>query len=332
MHIDNCGKSINALLTSPIGRNRPSERWLMAKNKELIPEALFRLYSDACYFSFDQAPGYLNDAERILFTTFSNLVHGILESFIEVNEFQNEIIILDKVSYNPIKAAQGKKHDPEADEKIFKKYRYLVINLMTIFDLFSDIVALLLPKTIKDLSFGKGSFSKIYYFLENEYESTELIVSPKSHYSEELHKRLKPIINENGKDLDWYKLLLLHRNKLAHYGTSMMKRLHLHDDKGNFFSFMPKKWPLWLESRIQFGELKKTPSGTGIIDGFKEEYIHIDLLEFIEKIHKKVHEAINEGCGILADAYNALKDLPLNQDALDDINKNTKNCRFTEFK
>ena len=67
MRLQECDLDSIAVQTNPLVINRPESIWETAHQSAIIPEALYRFYCAANYFSYGQAPGFLSDTSGILF-------------------------------------------------------------------------------------------------------------------------------------------------------------------------------------------------------------------------------------------------------------------------
>lgn len=331
MKLKDCVLDVDVVVSAPLVVKRPNKEWVEAREKGIIPQALFQFYGQANYFSLGAAPPFLNDEENILFPYLANLFRGIKNCLVESDKLVKEIAAYSESRYTPVKKLRGKDWDPEAKTKLLQSFKYLVVNLVNSLDLFAELVGLFLNGKIKGLNPGRCSFTKILNFMNKPLPPPATIVSPAQHQVEKLYMALHPLIVCNGSEQDWLELLYLYRNKLSHLGQYMFPQIGLHDEAGEFYTFIPRQWPFIHEQYMKPADPNAPKSHVANRKLLKEKFIHIDLIEYSEGILRKIICVLQEGLSVLCDTYQQLRDLPLNRAALDSLNENSKYYNFTEF-
>jgi len=331
MRLQKCNLDADVILAAPVLRNKPPFYWKNARDKEFIPVSLYLLYHNADYCSPEKAPKYLSDPERKLFSYFGIVLNALLSCFVESKELLDEIEHYEELDYTPIKRAKGKKWDENASKLQGRAFKLFILELLSVLDLLSELVALLLPGIVGGLKLGSSMYSYLDIWLSSPLKTTSSIIEPKEHYAEKLHDALNNEKIKDSSETDWYDLLRLYRNKLAHLGVPSIRKLVFHDSEGNFYKFIPKSWPFLWEKDLKF-------SGESIVDEdklgpdyFEKILIHEDIVSFCKNCRLKIFSYINAGLTVLNEAYKNLKDMPLNSLALKHLEGNERNFNFKHF-
>ena len=128
---------------------------------------------------------------------------------------------------------------------------------------------------------------------------------------------------------DWLPLMRLYRNKGAHLGSSIFRKVGLHDDAGRFYIFFPRQWPyLWERHLKPAGQSFKAP---GLPELFQETLIHQDATSYVEGLRNKVTAVVDAMAAVLALAYKQLGQLPFNQAALAELEGSSESYVFEHF-
>ena len=320
------------VMRSPLS-NSPHPDWQRAYDNEIIPENVYRFYCCADYFSLDKTPKFLDDQDRLLFSFLHNLLEGIRHSFEEAHELVNIIIDTQGKGYSPVKRIKNETWDSHADERQERSVRYLIVLMNGALDQLSEVVSIFFHGDIPELTVGRASFVTLRDFARRPFSPRTAIVTPKEHRFEELHTVLVETIETSGPETQWFELLKLYRNKLAHLGTSMFPILRLHDDKGQFYSFLPNQFPIFHESHISFSD-KSQSEPSSVQDHsnfFKEKYIHQDIVEYSEKLLKKVYIVIDRCFKVLCATYIEFKSFDFNKSALKSLKDKKSKYNFKYF-
>lgn len=324
MKLTNCILDINRVVMRPPVRTSPHPDWQRAFEDRVIPENVYRFYCCAEYFSLDKVPKFLDDQDRLLFSFLHNILEGVRHAFEEANELVDIIRDAQGKGYSPVKRINNETWDSHADELQSRSVRYLIVLMTGALDQLSEVVSIFFHGAIPKLTVGRASFAALRDFARRPFLPQTTIVTPKEHRFEELHTVLVETIESSGPETQWFELLKLYRNKLAHLGTSMFPILRLHDDKGQFYSFLPNRFPVFHESQISFSDKSQTEPSS--VQNYAEEnYIHQDVVEYSERLLKKVYIVIDRYFKVLCSTYIEFKSFDLNKSALKSLkDKKTK--------
>jgi len=318
-------------ISAPVVIRKPDSDWVKLKDNKIIPESFYRFYCNADYFSLDKIPKFLNDGNKILFPYLEYLTDGLALHFREAHELIKELKNILKEEYTPLKKIKGEKWDVAASLKSKRTFKYFIIALSALLDIFAEIVTLILIEQNKKVTVGKTSIKSLLSSMKKQSNSESQIITLR----EELIKRFcdEVIVEFEGKDneKDWFELFSLYRNKITHFSTNMYPRMSLHDKNGNFYDFLPNHWPYITESYINFHFENKKKTHEPIEQFFYEKFIHQDIVEYSEGLYKKIFRIIDKGFEILCIAYLKFKDYDLFEDALNGLNKNSKKFNFKYF-
>lgn len=333
MKLTNCILDIDRVVIRPPVRSSPHPDWQLAYDKKIIPEYVYRFYCCADYFSLDKTPKFFDDQDRFLFSFLHNILEGIRHAFTEANDLVNIIKDAQGKGYSPIKRLKKETWNSDADERQSRAVRYLIVLMNGVLDQLAEVVSIFFHGDIPELTVGRASFAVLRDFARHPFSPKTGIVTPKEHRFEELHAVLVETIETKGSETQWFELLKLYRNKLAHLGTSMFPILRLHDDKGEFYSFLPNQFPIFHESGISFPNKAKNEP-TGIQDNAeyaKENYIHQDVVEYSEKLLEKVYFVIDRCFKVLCATYIDFKSFDLNESALKSLKGKKSKYNFKYF-
>jgi hypothetical protein len=225
MRLQDCDLDVTAIVTRPLVKNEPEEEWVEANKLGVIPPALYHYYSGAKFFSFRGSPRFLADTEKILFPYVGTLARGILESLCQAEELTKEILDAHEKTYTPLKKAKGKSWDRRAGEQALRCFKHLLVELNGALDQLAEIVAIYFHGEGTKLSPGRASFEDLKRFVLAPLNRTKTIITPRFPLVEKLHTSLALEIVGKGQEKEWYELMLLYRNKLAHLGNAMFVRM-----------------------------------------------------------------------------------------------------------
>lgn len=307
------------------------QKWVDAQEKAIIPPSLFRLYSLTNYFGFEKSPKYLKDSRKLLFPYLEGMTRGMRDSLIEGNKFIQGMPVLDRNSYTPKKEANREFFDPEAADEIVRSFKYALLNLSGALDQFSEIAGMILFPDLDNVQPGRASFKQIMKLVEGPAKASNSILTPREHYSELLKSQLAPLVNSIAPKKDWLKLLFLYRNKLAHLGTSAFQLTCFHDANGDFYSFLPKRWPDFFKQHMQRASSKNKTERVSMKAHAEKDLTHCDLLEYSQNLQREILKLLEVGLGVICEAYKHLKDCDPNEAAATQIFKNSESYEFEYF-
>ncbi len=331
MKLEDCVLETNAVVVRPPSPGAPEREWTEARDRSQIPEHLYRFYCLAEYFGFDRAPKFLDDPERILFSFLAGLVRGIRESFEEAHSLVASIRADKGKRYSPVKELNREPYDREADERQRRSFRYLIVCLSGALDQFAEVVSILFHGDIEGLTVGRASFAELRAIARAPFAPAGKIISPKEARFEQLHQVLVAELETEGDEAQWFDLLHLYRNKLAHLGSSMFPIVAFHDRKGVFYSFTPNRWPLFHQSEITFGGASR-PDPRSIEAYARDNYVHQDLVSYAESLSARVLRLIDCGFQLLCATYSDFKDFELNASALRSLKTKRQQYQFRSFR
>lgn len=329
MKLLDCDLNITAIVTRPLIKAEPEEEWIEAKKAGTVPPALYRFYSGANYFSFRESPRFLLDSEKLLFPYIGSLVRGLFESLCQADELTKEIAEAHDKTYTPLKKAKGKSWDRKADIRALRCFKYLLVELNGATDQFAEIVAVYFYGELSNLPPGRSSFEALKEFALKPLGGAKKIVSPRLPLLERLHSSLRFDLVREGEEKEWYELMLLYRNKLAHLGNAMFIRMSFPQKGGDMFSFLPNRWPLIFEAGITTAD----EHSEGNIEEFAiENLVHQDIVEYSQHLVGRTRQMLNSGFEVLCDAHTAFADYDVNDEVLRSIRKHSRAYDFRAFR
>jgi|GEM_PF-1658933 len=331
MKLEDCEFNVESVHMRPRVLAEAEPEWKKSRADGEIPEALFDFYRAADYFSYGKAPPFLADTSNLLFGYLGLVVGSLRECLAESAMSVKSVARHQQDIYTPLKKVRGETWDPEASGKQQKAFKELVLALSTSLDLSAEVVALLFAGSGPNLSVGRASFTAVRQWLEEPLpEDSSTIVSPTEYLLRKLHISLSPLVPRDGSDKDWVKLLWLYRNKLAHLGY-MFQHFWLQDRSGQFYGFLPRKWPFVVEEHFKTG----TPISTEAVASTKEfienTCIHVDIVQFSGDLRQRVSHLLQSAFVVLCEAYAQFRDFPLNQSALKSLERNSEQYEFRSF-
>jgi hypothetical protein len=278
------------------------------------------------FFRLAQTSDDLFDAYRNMYLAFEALL-STKHPKPAAEELLLSLPELQKQRYTPVKKAQGKSWSKNADRDLGRSFKNLLVNLTGALDQFAEISAVLLYPALDKIPPGRASFSGLKVFIKKPYTLRGL-VSPQTHFAEELKNKLLPLVDRSGPDKDWLELLQLFRNKLAHLGTSSFQYMCFHDQNCEFYTFPPRIWPRFSKQEVKTSLNPAANKTVSLESTAKQQLIHCDLVEYSAGVTKAVHNLLNAGFECVCDVYDLLKGAAPNQDAADAIMKQYEEYKF----
>ncbi len=333
MKLTECNLDIDGVVMRPPLLNSPHPDWQSVYDNKIVPEYVYRFYCCAEYFSIEKILKFLDDPHRFLFSFLHNTLEGIRHAFTEAKDLVTIIKETQGKGYSPLKRIKNESWDTSADGKQARSARYFIVLMNGILDQLAEVVSIFFHGDIPNLTVGRASFTVLRDFAREPFSPKTKIVTPKENWFEELHTILVDTIEVNGSERQWYELLKLYRNKLAHLGTSMFPILRLHDDKGEFYSFLPNQFPLFHETGITFKNETQNEScePQNTADYAIKNYIHQDIVEYSEKLLEKVYYLLDRCFKVLCSTYIEFKAFDLNASALKSLKNKRTQYDFKHF-
>ena len=333
MKLDDCVLEVREVVMKPPILNVPDRKWEDANDRQVIPEAIYRFYCLADFFSIDKAPKFLNDPDRFLFSFLNALLLGIRDAFDESDRLVEQLYADHELVYSPVKEKKGEKWDPEAAKRKQHSFRYLIVNISALLDQFSEVVSIFFHGDIKGITVGRSSFRNLKLLTRSKFKPMGSIIKPKEAKFQQIHSILVEELNSTGYDEQWIELLYLYRNKLTHLGSQMFPIFSCHDSEGNYYSFLPKKWPLFHQSElsIETNDEDRKSEPESMESYIKDNYIHQDILSYSTELLSRVNRLTNRCFEVLCTTYNEFKDFELNKSALHSLKEKKADCSFKCF-
>jgi len=327
MRLEDCKLDVGQVVMAPPRRTEPDPNWVQGRDSGVLPEPVFQFYEQAEYLSFGAAPPFLADADNVLFGYFGE---SIRDSLVEAEEHRQLLIQAQGRTYDIGKQARGEPWDPRAPEIANREFRYFLLSLQAALDAIADITAILLTGLVPGLRVGRAQFSKIETWLTRPLPAIGFIVTPTEHFLRQLHETLQPLVHPDSPERDWLPLMRLYRNKAAHLGSSVFRKVGLHDDSGRFYVFIPRQWPyLWERYLKPAGE--RPPGSPTMPELFRETLIHQDLVSYVGGLQGRVTSIVAAAVSLLWLAYQHMKKFPPNQAALAELNGSSESYAFEYF-
>jgi hypothetical protein len=324
--------NVVGVVSAPLSINSPEQEWLEGRDSGRLPRNVFSFYEAAHLFSIDGAPRFLDDEDKWLFSFLTSLVRGTRECLDEAHDLAGEIQRSHNLKYTPVKRVKGQQYDREASGRQTRDFKYLIVNLASALDQFAEIAALMFTKEIRRLTCGRASFVDVKYFVEAPWLAAPGVVSPKRHYVEKLHTALSAEVVGHGPESEWLDLFYLYRNKLAHLGHFMFDKIELQDGNNEeFFTFLPKNRPQPHRARIKARSSSKPRDPTALKKYTENGFIHVDIIEYSERLIGKVNHLLDTGFGVLTEAYVAFRNFDLNMPALNELKQHSESHKFAFF-
>ena len=304
MRLKDCLES-DVVVSPPFNRKSPGDSWVSAYKDKLIPEALYKFYVAAGYFSFNKCPEFLRDKQKLLFPHLEAAVDLIKLSFEEYQELIGLMKDYDKVSYTPIKEFIGEPFDKSAARKFNRYFQLLIINMYSILDCMAEVVAMIL--SWGDL--GRAQFSSLVGEIKKDSQKgkngvNSTIIQVEDQYIEDIKNIIKREILEEGNN-GWYELFKLYRNKQSHFRR--YSGISFHDKQWKFYHFLPRQWPYYFQQDISYVH-EGTKTKQKLKEDISELIMEQDIFEYCDGLHKKIYKLTDHIFNLLTEVYNIKKD------------------------
>jgi hypothetical protein len=316
---------------APFIRDQPEEPWVQARDSGAIPQIVYDLYCQASYLSFGAAPSFLKDQDNVLFSYFGMLLRSLMESLVDAEEQLRSFIEAQQLTYDVGKKIRGEFWDPTADATAHRRFRDLLIALQTALDALADLIALFFTGRIPGLRFGRAQFSKIETWAERDLPSVGIVQTPYDESLKRLHTTLRAVIYPGPPERDWLRLMRMLRNKAAHLGQPVFRKVELHDATPRFYTFIPRQWPYLWEKYIKPRGVSIPINPNFLPDHFRESLIHQDIVTFVQGLRGKVREVVRTATLVVHDSYTQFKNFATNEAALAELQSNSEAYNFEYF-
>ncbi len=325
---------LRTVVMPPLDRDEPEEDWYTAKEEGLIPGQVWDLYRSTRYLSAAALAGFETADARVVTVYFSRLIRSVKDCLVDAAELRKQMHAQSALQYDPRKS-YPQEFSRDAARLHRSAFRGLLVNLVGALDVFADVVAVLLPGQIANLRAGGAAFTDVEKWLGKPYVLPPGLITPSQHYAAELHAQLSPeVIVTDGPERDWLPLMRMYRNKSAHLGHQSFGQFGLQNKADEDFSFfIARSWPFVAEQYATTG-LPTAPEDdlVDFSDVLNDWLMHQDLEEYSEGAYRKIRAILGIGFGVLHSAYVQLKELPVAQQTLADLEKNRQAYKFEYFK
>jgi len=332
MRLENCCLNVDVAVAAPFVRTQPEEDWVEAEGSRVIPRELFELYRRSGYLSFGAAPPFLSDDDNMLFSYFSMILRCIKESLVDADEQLRLFEEAQSQGYDAGKSIRGETWDKTANQRARRHFKYSLISVQSTLDAIADLTALLFPGMISRLRLGRAQFSRIVEWLEEPAPPRSTISSPQEYFLGKLYGVWRPLVHpeRSSTERDWVPLMRLLRNKAAHFGDPVFRTVGLHDKSPKFYEFVPRVWPyIWEQYMKPANQSPKDPNF--LPDLLRRTLVHQDIVSFTTGLLAKIREVTAAGFSVLNQAYEQLKDCPINQSALAELQRSSEKHDFEYF-
>lgn len=328
MKLDELNLDIAGVVSAPIKITSAQPDWVQARRSRAIPESLFKLYEAAGYLSFDAAPKFLADSDKILFSYFSMVLRGVRQQLTDIAESLAKLGEAHALVYDPIKKAKGLPWDPRADRRSKAAFHEIIIAAYSSLDMLAEILALMFTGLIPGLTVGRAQFSSIEDWLRKPARSGGIVLSPQEATLADLRLALTPLIMPSGPEQDWLPLVRMLRNKGAHLGDEVFRYFGLFGPDDNLYLFIPREWPYFFEQDMK-------PDGEDTPEPFPQfllrTLIHQDHVSFAKGLAAKIRTVVASVSEVTCTAFNLFGGFELNQVALDQLRTNSRTYSFEYF-
>ena len=330
MKLEHCELDIEAAAAAPMVRTEAAPEWVAARERGLLPDAAFAMYSRSSFFSFGAAPPFLADDRRFLFSYLGMVLTSLRDALVDADDELRAFQESQARVYDPGKRIRGERWDPAAPGRAKKHFRLLLLSLQTSLDATADLAALFLTGLIPGLRVGRAQFSRIETWLGRALPPAGLIVTPQRDFLEQLYAALAPLVNAGPPEHEWLSLMRMLRNKAAHLGGAVFRYMVLHDADGRFHTFMPRQWPFIPEEYMHFaGTPPRAPEP--FPDLFRRTLVHEDILSYASGLRSKVTGVISVALQVLDSAYQRFGDFPVNAAAFAELEGSAEAYAFEHF-
>jgi hypothetical protein len=327
--LQECSLETDLVFAHPQIIIRPKEEWVQAKDDGIIPDSLFKLYSQAGFLSADAPEGFLKDPGNKLFAYFGMLLRSLKALCAEERELEIEFETALAASWTPMKKVRGEDFDKQADIKARRILKYICFSLTGQLDNAAELIALFFTSRIARLRLGKADFQTVRDWLAKTLTKSSSLYTPHEHYLDQLYSALHPLVLSTGADKDWFELLQLIRNKSAHMGDRMHILIGLYNNETEKdYHFLPRCWPVTAQTLLLNIENKSFIPGKEQLESM---LIHQDAISFVTGLRERVFAIIEITCDILCNAYRDFKTFDTNDAALKNLADNSKELQFEYF-
>jgi hypothetical protein len=194
MRLADCNLDFDEVWSSPLEKDEAEADWIEPQTRGELPANFFSFYRTTNYLSLSRIAGFATQDQRLVSGYFARVMRGLKECLVESAELVLEVSEQGRNAYTPEKSVTGQEWDRRASYKQRSAFRLLMIDLCGALDSLAEITELLLPGSVPNLSAGWSSFSSMYTWLTKPIPAPQGIVVPSTHFAEQLHQRLAPLV------------------------------------------------------------------------------------------------------------------------------------------
>ncbi len=330
MRLENCELDIDAAAAAPLVRTQPAPDWVAARDRGLLPNALFAMYSRSSLLSFGAAPPFLADERHLLFSYFGMVLTSLRDALVDADDELRAFQESQAQVYDPGKKIRGESWDPDAPGRATKHFRLLLLSLQASLDATADLAGLFLTGLIPRLRVGRAQFAHIETWLGRALPPAGLIITPQRDSLERMYAALSPLVNAAPPEQEWLSLMRMFRNKAAHLGSAVFRYMVLHDGHGRFYTFIPRQWPFIPEEYMQVAGAPAR-AAEPFPDLFRRTLVHEDILSYASDLPSKVTGVIAAALQVIDGAYQRFSDFPVNVAALAELEGSAEAYAFEHF-
>ena len=326
-------EGIDEIQTSILQWSQPEPRWVAARDTGAIPAELFGLYEQVGYLSLGAAPPFLRDNKNIVYSYFSMALNCLLDNLVDARAHRAELVKDHALRYDIGKKMRNEYWDPDADSRFRRNLRDVLIALDGSLDTLADLVALVLAGRWKigGLKLGRGDFVSVEKWLSQPFEFTSILATPYDSHVRSLYDNLRPLVICDPPEQDWLGFTHMLRNKVLHFGQSMLRQIGIHDTKARFYTFIPRQWPFIYERYMKPANPDVPHDPTLMRELFTDSLIHQDVLSFAEGLHLRVGRVISIVTLWTAKMCADFEDLPASKESLEALESPLAKSPFEYF-
>jgi hypothetical protein len=121
------------------------------------------------------------------------------------------------------------------------------------------------------------------------------------------------------------------RNKSAHLGDAVFRQAGLHDSKGVFYTFLPRRWPYLWEEHLKPSGSDDSGKPSEVQKLLLDSLVHQDIVTYARGVQAKVGAVMSVALEVVDEAYAGFSDFPPNQAALAELQGSSEAYAFDSF-
>lgn len=165
MKLQDLNLDVTHMVGAPVSITAAEPAWLASRQSGVVPEPLFRLYEQAQYLSFGEAPRFLRDSNNLLFSYYGMLVRGLHQQLQDAADLFEVLQVANQNGYTPVKKARGMPWDPSADRRANRAFRDILTASYATLDILAELISVVFTDRIPGLTVGRSQFASIENWL-----------------------------------------------------------------------------------------------------------------------------------------------------------------------